>query len=82
VAVTKDMRRRLWHRAMGRCECVLEGCPHHEGRCNALLTRGWRAHHRTPGGPDALSNLVAMCETCYEYAHRFEDACVPAEQKR
>ena len=81
MAVTKELRRRLYHRALGRCECVSETCSHHVGRCNAELRRDWHAYHRTADGPDALSNLVAMCDACYENARKQREACVPGARK-
>jgi hypothetical protein len=80
VAVTEELRRTLYHRALGRCECMSESCSHHVGRCNAVLRRDWHAHHRTPDGPDELSNLVAMCSTCYENARAEREACLHAAQ--
>jgi hypothetical protein len=81
VGITKELRRRVYHRALGRCECVVESCSHHVGRCNATLRRDWHVHHRTADGPDALSNLVAMCETCYENARRLRNTCLHGAHK-
>lgn len=70
MAVTQELRRRVYERALGRCECVSELCTHHEGRCNAKLRGRWYVQHRTVDGPDVLSNVMAMCKTCYRNAHR------------
>ena len=76
MAVSNEVRRLLFQRALGRCECISDGCDHHLGRCNEVLRRNWHAHHRTADGPDALSNLVAMCETCYANAQKLRHACL------
>ncbi|MGO8953044.1 MAG: HNH endonuclease [Rhodomicrobium sp.] len=45
-------------------------CNHRSGRCYAPLTKGnTHFHHRhsdAAGGPDTLSNCVAMCIPCHK----------------
>lgn len=65
MAVSNVTRRALYNRAGGRCECTMKVCSHHTGRCTHGLY-SWEAHHRTAGGPDTLSNLIAMCATCHK----------------
>jgi len=69
MAITKEIKIKLFHRAGGRCECTMRVCSHHKpgARCNHSLVPGhWDAHHRVAGGPDNLGNLVAMCATCHK----------------
>jgi len=65
MAVSAEMRAQLYRRAGGKCECRMKLCSHHTGRCNAVLRGAWHAHHIRAGGPDTLSNLIAMCQTCH-----------------
>ena len=81
MAVSNEVRRMLFQRALGRCECISEDCEHHVGRCNKVLRRDWHAHHRTVDGPDALSNLVGICETCYESVMKAREACLLGARK-
>ena len=82
MAVTRELRCRVHERALGRCECVSEFCTHHEGRCNAELRDRWYVHHRTVDGPDVLSNVMAMCKTCYKNARRLRNASLHELQLR
>ncbi len=73
MAVSKETRRALYHRAHGRCECEMRICPHHKPgffgqarRCPHGLSGSWEVHHRSTGGPDNLGNLIAMCVTCHK----------------
>lgn len=67
MAITPETRTALYHRAGGRCECTMNVCDHGGRRCHRGLSTGyWEAHHRSSGGPDTLSNLVAMCATCHK----------------
>ncbi|HAR95805.1 MAG TPA: hypothetical protein DCR97_07575 [Deltaproteobacteria bacterium] len=66
MAVSQETRKALYDRAGGQCECTMTVCSHHSGRCPHKLNPGWEAHHRTAGGPDTLSNLIAMCVTCHK----------------
>ena len=69
MAITEERRRALYRRAGGRCECVMSVCSHHGTgqRCKHGLHGGaWEAHHRSRGGGDGLSNLIAMCATCHK----------------
>ena len=66
MAVSGATRRELYRRAGARCECTMKVCGH-RGRCTRGLSAGyWDAHHRTAGGPDTLSHLIAMCATCHK----------------
>jgi HNH endonuclease len=69
MPVSPEIRRALYQRAGGRCECRMRVCSHHAPgtRCtHSLSGSSWEAHHRTAGGPDTLSNLIAMCATCHK----------------
>lgn len=69
MAVSEAIRKELYKRAGGQCECTMRVCDHHRPgvRCSRGLSPGhWDAHHKTAGGPDILSNLVAMCATCHK----------------
>ncbi len=71
MAITREIRRKLFGRAGGRCECEMRVCNHHPPgifgprRCPHTLTHGWEAHHRWAKGPNNLGNLIAMCATCH-----------------
>ncbi len=67
MAVSQETRSALYQRAGGRCECTMSVCSNH--RAGQRCSRGLyilEAHHRTAGGPDTLSNLIAMCATCHK----------------
>lgn len=64
--VSQDTRKKLYTRAGGRCECTMQVCTHHTGRCPHKLNPGWEAHHRSRDGGDNLGNLIAMCVTCHK----------------
>ena len=68
MAISDATRQALFQRAGGRCECTMRVCTHHTAgrRCPVKLTSGWHAHHKTAGGPDTLSNLMAMCVRCHQ----------------
>ena len=66
MAVSDAIRKELYRRAGGRCECTMKVCDH-QGRCTRGLSPGyWDAHHRVADGPDTLGNLIAMCATCHK----------------
>jgi cytochrome c553 len=66
MAVSQAVRKEIYDRANGRCECTMIVCGH-RGRCtNGLYAPYWDAHHRNANGPDTASNLVAMCATCHK----------------
>lgn len=75
MAFSQETLNQAWHRAGGRCECVLEKCGH-AGRCNKELdpqnaTSGkkWHAHHivsQDAGGSDEPSNCQILCVECHE----------------
>jgi len=69
MSISNSLRQELFKRAGGRCECRMRVCKHHAlgARCTRNLVPGyWDAHHKTAGGPDTLSNLIAMCATCHK----------------
>jgi hypothetical protein len=67
MAISEETKKALYQRAGGRCECTMKICDHGGNRCNRGLSPGyWEAHHRVAGGPDTLSNLIAMCATCHK----------------
>lgn len=69
MAISEETRKALYSRAQGQCECTMAVCNHHRPgqRCTRSLVAGyWDAHHKTSGGPDTLSNLIAMCATCHK----------------
>jgi len=69
MAISQELRAQLYNRAGGQCECTMSVCKHHRAgqRCPRSLVAGsWDAHHKTAGGSDTLSNLIAMCATCHK----------------
>lgn len=67
MGISQTIKDELYKRAGGRCECTMQSCDHSGKRCTRGLSAGyWDAHHRTAGGPDILSNLIAMCATCHK----------------
>jgi hypothetical protein len=66
MAISEETKKALYKRANGRCECQMNICSHHTGRCPHALTAGWEAHHKTASGPDNLGNLIAMCVPCHK----------------
>lgn len=66
MAISDAIRRALYTRAGGRCECTMTSCDH-RGRCTRGLSPGyWEVHHRSRSGGDTLGNLTAMCATCHK----------------
>ena len=55
----------VFNRAIGRCECTMNTCSHHTGRCDAMLLDDWEIHRTTAGGAHTLSGVEAMCQTCH-----------------
>lgn len=69
MAVTPEVRKHLFSRAGGRCECTMTVCTHHRpgSRCpHSLAAPHWDAHHINSNGPDTPGNLRAMCATCHK----------------
>lgn len=69
MPISEEIRRELFRRAGGRCECTMSVCSHHRSgqRCpHGLHSGSWEAHHRWAGGGDTLSNLIALCATCHK----------------
>jgi len=72
MAIDNEMRRRLYRRCGGQCECVLPGCQKHrpKQRCpNYLMSDAWKAVRVRARGPENFRNLVAVCPDC---AKRFD----------
>ncbi len=68
MAFSQETRAAAFRRAGGKCECTMRNCGH-SGRCNKPLSSDWHAHHlhsQAAGGPDSLSNCLAMCVACHE----------------
>jgi hypothetical protein len=66
MTISDAMRKALFRRAGGRCECELAACEHHRGaRCPHELGASFEAHRKDGGELDAPSTLVAMCATCH-----------------
>jgi len=68
MTIPEDVRKEIYKRAGGRCECVMSLCKHHAAgeRCAHKLGLGWEAHHKWANGPSVPSNLIAMCRTCHK----------------
>lgn len=64
MSASQAEREAAYRRAGGKCECTMVRCGH-GGRCNAMLRGAWELHRITAGGSYALSNVVAMCQTCH-----------------
>ena len=47
---TQELRDAVYRRAGGKCECTMQTCSHHTGRCNAMLRGAWEIHRITAGG--------------------------------
>ena len=69
MAISQKIKKALYKRAEGRCECTMSVCDHHRAgsRCPRSLVSGyWDAHHRNANGPETLGNLIAMCARCHK----------------
>lgn len=67
MPVSDDMRRSLYRRSGGQCECTLAGCKDHQPRrrcSNFLYSDAWKAVRLRKKGPDNLRNLRACCPNC------------------
>jgi len=74
----QKLRQAVFLRARGQCECVMPKvrpvlkvlmlrCGH-VARCNATLREPWELCRLDTTGPYDLSNVRAMCQTCYRNA--------------
>ena len=70
MAISEEIRKKLYERAGGRCECKSQRCDLHKGRCHQKLSGNWYAHHKADGGSDTLGNLFAMCIPCHQNTRR------------
>jgi len=67
-----EIKKALYKRAGGRCECTMSICDHSGRRCTRSLVPGfWDAHHKNANGPSTLGNLIAMCATCHKNTHTY-----------
>ncbi len=76
MAFSEIVKDQAFTRSERRCECQLQhnglNAPHHGGICPNTFTRHggqWHAHHKVSiltGGPDTLSNCLALCIPCHE----------------
>ncbi len=71
--IPDEVRRVLFRRAKGQCECRGPFCKHHKvaERCPHGLGPGWDGHHIDRDGPSVASNLTAMCATCHKNTPSF-----------
>ncbi len=53
----------VFKQAGGRCQCTMQTCSHHTGRCNAMLRGEWEIHRLTAG--KRTLSTVAMCQRCH-----------------
>lgn len=66
MSASEELRKALFTRAGGRCECTMKGCSHHSGsRCPHALRGAWEVHRLSAGGAYTKSNCLAMCQTCH-----------------
>lgn len=75
MAFSQEIINQAWHRAGGKCECMLKNCGH-SSRCNKVLDpknsipeKKWHAHHvvsQEADGHDGLSNCQILCIACHE----------------
>jgi hypothetical protein len=64
---TEDLRRKLYRRAGGMCECRRDGCRDHEPkrRCtNVLYSDSWAMYRLMARGGNSLRNLFVVCPNC------------------
>jgi hypothetical protein len=65
------LRKALYRRSGGQCECTARTCPHHAGRRRCPQPLGgdaWKAHKLQPKRAETLRNLVALCPSCFQQA--------------
>ena len=62
---TAELRDQVFERARGACECTMQKCGHHSGRCPNSLGFSWELQRIEAGGPSAAANVMAICEQCY-----------------
>ena len=72
MPISETIKEALRLRAGGKCECMMSACPHHTGRCDAMLGPGWEAHRIRFRGSYTLGNLKAMCQTCHRNTPSYE----------
>ena len=69
MPVAEDVRKALYRRCGGQCECTRAGCRQHQPkrRCpNNLYSDAWKAVRIRRRGGDNLRNLLAYCPDCYK----------------
>jgi 5-methylcytosine-specific restriction endonuclease McrA len=70
-AIQDPLRRALYRRSGGQCECVVRTCPQHAGRrrCQHMLgMEGWKIHKLQKKGGETLRNVIALCPECHRRA--------------
>jgi len=63
------LRKALYRRSGGQCECVQDGCSTHKGkhRCTRILYGdGWKIMRLRKRGPENLRNVFGMCLDCHK----------------
>ncbi len=55
-------------RAGGRCQCLDDGCAHHEDRCGVQLGSRWDVRKKKADASFSLWNLEALCVRCHRNA--------------
>ena len=64
--ISADLRRALYRRSEGRCECT-NHCSHHQGRCGLELDNDgeWSARAPKPDRMYSYDDLQAVCSRCF-----------------
>jgi hypothetical protein len=63
------LRKALYRRSGGQCECVVRTCPHHAGRRRCHHTLGgdaWKIYKIQKKGAETMRNVIALCHACYQ----------------
>jgi hypothetical protein len=81
ASFSPSIRETLQRRAGGRCECQKRNCTHprekRSERCTRSLGSDWEAQRITAGGGYGLSNLEALCKSCYVQTRIWRSVGVP-----
>jgi hypothetical protein len=79
MPIAEDIRKALYRRCGGQCECDMAGCKSHEPRrrcSNHLYSDSWGAFRIRPRGGDQLRNLRAVCPDCLKRIQSMPGAVV------
>jgi hypothetical protein len=63
------LRKALYRRSGGQCECTRDGCSTHKAksRCTRILYGdGWKIMRLRRRGPENLRNVFGMCLDCHK----------------